>query len=233
MSESLQTGRAALLLDRLHALTDELLTLDLGRDADFEFTDAYSPTCAPGPAVTSPPRPPRPPKDPSPSWTRFPHPTRPQTEPDPRSATQRRHDVLLALTDMVLLSGGLPRTGGATTSVILTMTTEDYLTGHGLATNGHGNVVPAQQALAWITGDSQLLRTALNSMREITHCSSVHRCHTEQQRLAIVVRDQHCTGRVATPRSLIARCTTSLTSRSVDRPGSTKACWALPGITGS
>ncbi|MEO9138376.1 MAG: hypothetical protein ABI345_04855 [Jatrophihabitans sp.] len=45
-----------------------------------------------------------------------------------------------------------------------------------------------------LTGDSQILLTALNSMREITHYSSSHRCFTEQQRLAIIARDQHCTG---------------------------------------
>ncbi|MEO9138301.1 MAG: DUF222 domain-containing protein [Jatrophihabitans sp.] len=114
--------------------------------------------------------------------------------PDPRTAGQRRHDGLLAITDMALLSGGLPRAGGITTSVILTMTTQDYLTGRGLATTGHGTLVPVQDALGWITGNSQLLLTALNSMREITHYSSIHRCHTEQQRLAIIARDQHCTG---------------------------------------
>ncbi|MEO9138422.1 MAG: DUF222 domain-containing protein, partial [Jatrophihabitans sp.] len=151
--------------------------------------------------------------------------------PDPRTATQRRHDALLALTDMALLSGALPRAGGITTSVILTMSTEDYRSGRGLATTGHGNVVPVQEALRWITGDAQLLVTALNSMREITQYSSVHRCHTEQQRLAIIAATNTAPGLVVTPRPPTARFTTSLTSRSAKGPGSTKAYSPVHGTT--
>lgn len=111
---------------------------------------------------------------------------------DPRSATQRRHDAVLDALAYVQRSGQLPKTGGVAATIVVTMTAEQYATAQGLVRTSHGALVPAKDALAWAGADHRVLGVALDSMRGVTHYSSLHRTFNEPQRLALYARDGGC-----------------------------------------
>lgn len=120
---------------------------------------------------------------------------RPETDgvKDPRTAGQRRHDALRDALQAVLRCGGLPTTSGVTTTIVVTMTEEQYRTGRGLARTSHGALVPAAHAFEWAGGDYRLLAVLLDRVRGVTAYSSTHRLFTENQRLALHARDRGCT----------------------------------------
>lgn len=113
--------------------------------------------------------------------------------PDPRTATQRRHDAMLELLARTQATDVLPKTRGVSATVVLTMTTEQYLTGKGLTRTGHGALVPTSDALAWAGADHCVLALVLDSMKGVTYYSSLQRIFTEPQRLALYARDGGCT----------------------------------------
>jgi hypothetical protein len=112
---------------------------------------------------------------------------------DSRSAAQRRHDALLDALALVQRSEQLPRTTGVQATVILTMTAEQYESRLGLARTGHGALVPTGRVVDWAGADHRVLAVVLDKIRGISGYSSLQRCFTEQQRLAIYVRDRGCT----------------------------------------
>lgn len=112
-------------------------------------------------------------------------------ERDPRTAGQRRHDALQDALLGVLRTGDLPDSGGITTTIVLTMTAEQWRTGTGLARTGHGATVPARLA-ASLAGDAQVVGAVLDSMRRIEAYSATHRIFTKRQRLAMAARDHGC-----------------------------------------
>lgn len=112
---------------------------------------------------------------------------------DPRTAAQRRHDALLDALAMLQRGDCLPKTTGVPATIVVTMTGEQYVTGHGLAVTGHGALVPAQEALRWAGADHRRLAVVLDKVRGITGYSSTQRIFTEQQRLALIARDSGCT----------------------------------------
>ena len=87
----------------------------------------------------------------------------------------------------------LPSVNGIAGTIVVTMTSEQYLTGEGLARTGHGALVPVADAMSWLGGDAEILAVAMNSMRAITHCSDTRRIYSRNQRLAIAARDKGCT----------------------------------------
>ncbi|WP_375499498.1 DUF222 domain-containing protein [uncultured Jatrophihabitans sp.] len=111
---------------------------------------------------------------------------------DPRSAGQRRHDALLDALKITVGSGSLEKSGGVLATIILTMTAQDYATGTGFASTGHGAQVPTREAMSWAGGDYRLFLTVLDSVKGITAYSSTHRLFTEGQRLAMIARDGGC-----------------------------------------
>jgi hypothetical protein len=121
--------------------------------------------------------------------------TKPQTGPDgvkdPRSLGQRHHDGLLALVKAAMRAGQLPDRGGVTTTIILTTTVENWLTGKGLVQTGHGVLIATRQAWEW-AGDAQIIAVALNELKAIVGYSDKHRLFTENQRLAMTARDKGC-----------------------------------------
>ena len=112
---------------------------------------------------------------------------------DPRTGTQRRHDALLDALTTLQNSGALPPAGGLAATLVLTMTDHAYRTGTGLARTSHGALIPARDALDWAGGDHRLMAVVLDNTKGITAYSSLHRCFTEQQRLAMIARDGGCT----------------------------------------
>ena len=112
---------------------------------------------------------------------------------DPRTPGQRRHDALLDLAKFAVRTGDLPDAGGVTTTVVLTMTEEQFTTGgDGFATTGHGARVPVREALHWSGGDTRVVAVVFDNLKAVVAYSSCHRIFTEGQRLAMAARDGGC-----------------------------------------
>jgi hypothetical protein len=120
---------------------------------------------------------------------------RPETDGvrDPRTAGQRRHDALLDALKLNLRAQQLPSIGGITATLVMTMTAESYLTGHGLARTGHGALLPVAEAMRIAAGDYRLMNVVLDRTKGITAYSSIQRLFTEAQRLALAAVDGGCT----------------------------------------
>jgi hypothetical protein len=112
---------------------------------------------------------------------------------DPRTAGQRRHDALLDALTILHTHNQLPTAGGVAATIVITMTTEQYRTGQGLATTGHGTLIPASEAIRWAGGDLKLLAVVIDKLQGVTHYSDSHRLFTEHQRLILNARDGGCT----------------------------------------
>ncbi len=111
--------------------------------------------------------------------------------PDPRTAGQRNHDGLQDAMLAALRSGELPACNGVAATIVLTLTEQQIATRTGLATTGHGALIPVEQALT-LAGDARIVPVALTTTREITAYGDTHRIFTEGQRLAMIARDQGC-----------------------------------------
>jgi hypothetical protein len=112
--------------------------------------------------------------------------------PDPRTPAQRRHDGLLAMLQLVEKAQLLPKTAAITATLILTMDADTFTTATGTATTGHGYAIPAETALRWAGPRAQLILVLLSKTRRVEAYSTIHRIFTEQQRLAMLARDQGC-----------------------------------------
>jgi len=112
---------------------------------------------------------------------------------DSRTVWQRQHDGLVSALETLQRCGDLPTRNGVSATVVLTMTTEQYATGTGLATTGHGHLVPVREALGWSRGDTEILLVVLNTMHAVTHYSHRHRIFTTNQRRVLATRDGGCT----------------------------------------
>jgi hypothetical protein len=114
---------------------------------------------------------------------------------DPRSPGQRRHDGLRDALLGAIRAGQLPDSGGITTTILLTTTTEDLTTGTGLARTGHGALIPTRTVRQDLLPDAQLLPITLTRSREgprIDSYGTARRLFTASQRLAMAARDGGC-----------------------------------------
>lgn len=110
---------------------------------------------------------------------------------DPRTAGQRRHDGLLDGLLLALRSDELPSCNGVTTTILLTMTAEQAVTGEGLACTGHGATIPARDAFEMAT-DARVFPVVFDTVRRVESYGTSHRIFTEGQRLAMIARDGGC-----------------------------------------
>ena len=113
-------------------------------------------------------------------------------EKDTRTPDQRHHDALLDLAQFAVRTGDLPTAGGSTTTVVLTMTEDQFTNGHGFATTGHGAQVPVREALSWSGGDTRVMAVVLNSVKTVIAYSTTHRLFTQNERLVLGARDGGC-----------------------------------------
>jgi hypothetical protein len=109
---------------------------------------------------------------------------------DPRGSAQRHHDALSTLL-LRALRGGLPDTGGVHTTLVITLTAEQALTGHGLAQTGHGALMSATE-LRRLVGAARIHPVTLSPNGAITGNGDTRRLFTEGQRLALIARDKGC-----------------------------------------
>ncbi|SHH07489.1 protein of unknown function [Jatrophihabitans endophyticus] len=112
---------------------------------------------------------------------------------DPRTAGQRRHDGLLDSLDLVQRAELLPTVAGISTTVLLTTTTDNWSSGDGVATTGHGAIVPTQEAIRIAGGDTRAMTIQLDEHGAVTGHTDARRLFTETQRLAMIARDGGCT----------------------------------------
>ncbi len=89
-------------------------------------------------------------------------------------------------------TGDLPDAGGVTTTVVLTMTEEQFTRGEGFARTGHGAQVPVTEALRWSGGDTRVMAVVFNSLKAVIAYSTCHRFFTENERLVMNARDGGC-----------------------------------------
>jgi hypothetical protein len=108
---------------------------------------------------------------------------------DPRTARQRRHDALIEALKLNLRARQLPSVGGVTATIVLTMSVEDYEQRKGLAHTAHGALIPVPEAMRLTGGEYRLMGVVIDRIKGVTAYSSIHRLHTEAQRLAIIAAD--------------------------------------------
>src|SRR5204863_7923707 len=108
---------------------------------------------------------------------------------DPRTAEQRRHDALSDILRLNLRAQLLPSSGGVTSTIVMTMTAEDFEQRTGLATTGHGALIPVPEAMRIAAGEYRLMNLVIDKTKGVTAYSSLHRLYTEAQRLAMIAAD--------------------------------------------
>jgi hypothetical protein len=120
--------------------------------------------------------------------------------PDPRTPARRRGDALVELAQrLTAAGGGLPRSGGAPTQVVVTMTVEQLLaTCHeavGAAEVRGGTVsepISAGRARR-LACDAKILPAVLGGASEVLDWGRAKRLATPAQRAALALRDRGCT----------------------------------------
>ncbi|SHH41943.1 protein of unknown function [Jatrophihabitans endophyticus] len=112
---------------------------------------------------------------------------------DPRTAGQRRHDGLLDALDLVQRAELLPTVAGISTTVLLTTTAADWSSGDGVATTGHGAILPTREAIRIAGGDTRTMTMQLDDQGAVVTHTDARRLFTETQRLALIARDGGCT----------------------------------------
>jgi Domain of unknown function (DUF222)/HNH endonuclease len=119
--------------------------------------------------------------------------TAPAAASDTRTPGQRRHDALVEVLRPIVSSGQLPATGGIPATILLTATADQWETGQGLVTTGHGAVVSVPTAHRIAGGDARIVPVILGQAKQITAYGTAHRIFTKAQRYAIIARDGGCT----------------------------------------
>jgi hypothetical protein len=112
-------------------------------------------------------------------------------ERDPRNPGQRRHDGLQDLCRRLLADGGLPDTGGAPTTVLLTMTLAELEARTGYATTAHGGTITVPDALR-LAADADIIPVVLGDSGGILSYGRKKRLATPAQRRALTARDKGC-----------------------------------------
>jgi hypothetical protein len=108
---------------------------------------------------------------------------------DPRTAEQRRHDALLDVLKLNLRAQLVPSSGGVTSTIVFTMTQQQYEQRTGLATTGHGALIPVGEAMRISAGEYRLMNVVIDKTKGVTAYSPLRRLFTEQQRLAMIALD--------------------------------------------
>ncbi|KQX07594.1 hypothetical protein ASC59_07585 [Leifsonia sp. Root1293] len=116
----------------------------------------------------------------------------PAQRKDPRSRSQRMHDALITVFDIAGRSGELPTLGGASPTMVVTVSAEDHGSGHGV---GHvdGLEVPISMAAvrqACCANGIQAVDLAANG--RVLALGTTERCFNRAQRRALDARDGGC-----------------------------------------
>ena len=111
---------------------------------------------------------------------------------DARTRAQRDHDNLAMILTTAAASGGLPDLGGAAPTLVVSVTAQDYATGHGRAfIEGAGDDVPLSVARHAACGGG-IQRVLFDEHGQIVSIGTTGRIFTALQRRAILLRDREC-----------------------------------------
>lgn len=117
-------------------------------------------------------------------------PTQEAIEHDPRSASQRNHDGLLAATRSVLASGELGQHNGLPASIIVTTTLQELEAAAGRGLTGGGTILPISDVI-------RLARHAHHYLAVFDHGKPLALYHTKRlaspgQRIILYAKDRGC-----------------------------------------
>ncbi|SOD74753.1 uncharacterized protein DUF222 [Jatrophihabitans sp. GAS493] len=112
-------------------------------------------------------------------------------ERDSRTPAQRRHDALLDSSLRLLADGGLPPSGGVPTTLLITMSDEQFRTQTGYATTSHGDLISIPEAMT-VAEEADVVSVLLNPTGGVISHGRQRRLASPAQRLALYARDQGC-----------------------------------------
>jgi hypothetical protein len=113
-------------------------------------------------------------------------------EPDERTQGQRRHDALEDIIDRTLNSGDLPASGGTPTTLIITMSWQDFTTVRG-GTGSYADGTPVSAQTARRLADQAEVAFCVKSDKgAVLDMHRTRRIATPTQTLALIARDGGC-----------------------------------------
>ena len=118
-------------------------------------------------------------------------PDRKHTIADERTQGQRHHDALAAVLDAALRTEDLPAAGGTPTTLLLTMSWEDFLSEHGIGTYADGTPVSARTA-RHLADQADIAICIKNAKGAVLDLWRTRRIATTAQTLALIARDAGC-----------------------------------------
>ncbi len=110
---------------------------------------------------------------------------------DERTRGQRQHDALAAILDAALRTDDLPAAGGTPTTLILTISWEDFLSQHGIGTYADGTLVSARTARQ-LADQADIALCFKNAKGAVLDLRRTRRIATPAQTLALIARDAGC-----------------------------------------
>ena len=110
---------------------------------------------------------------------------------DERTQGQRQHDALAAVLDAALRTEDLPAAGGTPTTLLLTMSWEDFLSEHGIGTYADGTPVSARTARQ-LADQADIAICFKNAKGAVLDLWRTRRIATAAQTLALIARDAGC-----------------------------------------
>jgi len=116
---------------------------------------------------------------------------RPQIDPDRRSHPQRLHDAIREACERLISAGGLPRRGGTTATILLTVPLQALEKRTGLISTAHGGDIPVAEVIRR-AADSTIIPVVLDRVGNPLHLGRRQRLAGWQQRYALHVRDGGC-----------------------------------------
>ncbi|GGM43834.1 HNH endonuclease signature motif containing protein [Microbacterium saperdae] len=116
----------------------------------------------------------------------------PRGQVDPRTRAQKQHDAFTAMLGIAARHDDMPTLGGAAPTLIVSVTAEDYATGHGWA-HVDGIDTPTTIAAARHTAcGGTIQRVLFDPEGRIVGIGNTDRIFTTHQRRAITLRDTEC-----------------------------------------
>ena len=114
-----------------------------------------------------------------------------QVVPDERTHGQRRHDALEGLLDRALDAGDLPATGGTPTTLIITLSWQDFLSAQGVGTYADGTPVSAR-TVRDLADQADIAFCVKSAKGAVLDLYRSRRIATPAQTLALIARDGGC-----------------------------------------
>ncbi|KUI25355.1 DUF222 domain-containing protein [Mycobacterium sp. GA-2829] len=120
-------------------------------------------------------------------------PTQAQIDNDFRSPAQRRHDAMVAVVRIALMSGDLGQLNGLPVSVIVRTTLQDLESRAGVATTGGGTIIPIKDVIRMAAHANCFLAIFDQATGSALDLFRTKRTASAAQRIMLTARDGGCT----------------------------------------